>query len=462
VQFSKRIVAAEAFTGSPSVSGYTETPAFLKHTADGGFAAGMNLYFLHHWVHQPFDDKYQPGLGMGWWGTHFSRYQTWYKESKAFFTYLARCQMLLQQGSPVPLLAGRNDLYCSHRITPEADIYFVTNPFDEKLDGLVFPVVGGYGSGRDSDGGSSSSGSSNGSSGSSNSSGGSSNSSSGSSDGSGNGSSDGGSGNSNSSSSDNGSDSSISVQIWDSYTGKIYQTDDFYRTGDSVFVTLNLEKDQSAFVVFPLNKTYYATSPPFSSTSTPVVQAVSGKWRVTFIPKTDEKPFTKTLEKLVDFSKESDERLKYFSGTAVYENTVVIPAKTGISKKNTRIVLDLGEVHNMATVEINGKEVGVLWFPPFKVDITDYVKAGSNSLKISVTNTWVNRLIGDEQYPADFEWGTDRGVEGRAMRGFPDWFVKNSPRPEQRRKTFNVWYYYRKNSELQSSGLLGTVNILYE
>ncbi|MDR1022187.1 MAG: hypothetical protein LBL94_02785 [Prevotellaceae bacterium] len=121
------------------------------------------------------------------------------------------------------------------------------------------------------------------------------------------------------------------------------------------------------------------------------------------------------------------------------------------------MILDLGAVHDMATVEINGVEVGVLWFPPFQVDITAYVKAGTNSLKISVTNTWANRLIGDEQYPADFEWGTDRGKEGRAMKAFPEWFLRSEPRTEPRRKTFNLWYYYRKNSELRPAGLLGPV-----
>ena len=121
--------------------------------------------------------------------------------------------------------------------------------------------------------------------------------------------------------------------------------------------------------------------------------------------------------------------------------------------------MDLGTVYDMATVEINGKEVGVLWFPPFKIDITDYVKAGTNSLKISVTNTWANRLIGDEQYPADFEWGTDRAKEGRAMKTFPEWFLRNEPRTEQGRKTFNLWYYYRKDSALQPAGLLGPVTV---
>ncbi|MDR1223144.1 MAG: hypothetical protein LBL07_09780, partial [Tannerella sp.] len=97
--YGKNIIAAEAFTGRPEISRYTEDPAFLKHPADGSFVSGANWLFLHHWVHQPFDDRYQPGMGMGWWGTHFGRHQTWIKPAKAFFTYLSRCQMLLQQGA---------------------------------------------------------------------------------------------------------------------------------------------------------------------------------------------------------------------------------------------------------------------------------------------------------------------------------------------------------------------------
>jgi hypothetical protein len=111
----------------------------------------------------------------------------------------------------------------------------------------------------------------------------------------------------------------------------------------------------------------------------------------------------------------------------------------------------------MATVEINGTEVSVLWFPPFQVDITDHVKSGSNSVKISITNTRANRLIGDEQYSADFEWVSDRDKEGRARKAFPAWFLHNEPRMEQGRKTFNLWYYYRKDSTLRPAGLLGPV-----
>jgi hypothetical protein len=80
-------------------------------------------------------------------------------------------------------------------------------------------------------------------------------------------------------------------------------------------------------------------------------------------------------------------------------------------------------------------------------------------MEISVTTNWANRLIGDEQEPADFEWGDDRGEYGRAMKSFPDWFVQNKPRPSQGRKTFLLWYYYRNGSELKPAGLVGPVMI---
>ena len=128
---------------------------------------------------------------------------------------------------------------------------------------------------------------------------------------------------------------------------------------------------------------------------------------------------------------------------------------------NKRFVLDLGIMNDIAEVWVNGKHAGVCWYPPFVINITPYMKAGNNEISIAVTNNWANRLIGDEQYPADFEWGEDRGEElGRAMKAYPDWFIQNKPRPSQQRKTFNVWYYYRKDSPLQPAGLVGPVQII--
>lgn len=118
----KNIIGAEAFTSRPEHSAWTEDPAMLKYSADGAYCAGVNRLVLHHWVHQPFDDKYQPGLGMGWWGTHFNRYQTWFEPGKAFFQYLTRIQYMLQQGEEdieylcLDKIQGKSDVISSNML----------------------------------------------------------------------------------------------------------------------------------------------------------------------------------------------------------------------------------------------------------------------------------------------------------------------------------------------------------
>ncbi|MDR1493494.1 MAG: hypothetical protein LBT05_12335 [Planctomycetaceae bacterium] len=388
-EFGKPLVGAEAFTGRPETSKYTEDPAFLKHSADGGYASGANWYFLHHWVHQPFDDRYQPGMGMGWWGTHFSRHQTWLKPGKAFFTYLARCQMLLQQG--VSVASERN---VAHRSTPDAEIFFVINPERSTLEkAFAFPVKDRV------------------------------------------------------------------PELWDAYAGVIRRTRRWKADGDKTSVNLKLEPDESVFVVFPKDQNC-----PYSQLPTPeydvkneTAEEIRETWKVRFEPKLDA-PFVREFPALTDFSESSDPAVKYFAGTAVYEQTVEIPAEE--IGKNKRFVLDLGKLNDVASLKINGKDAGMLWNPPYKADATSLIRAGENRIAIEVTVNWANRLIGDEQEPADFEWGADRGDAGRAMKAFPDWFLKNQPRPSQGRKTFNIWYYYRKDSPLQPAGLLGPVRLL--
>ncbi len=96
---------------------------------------------------------------------------------------------------------------------------------------------------------------------------------------------------------------------------------------------------------------------------------------------------------------------------------------------------------------------------PWAVDIPEgLLKPKGNQLEIEVTNTWANRLIGDEQEPPDCEW-----LPGRRpvefLKAFPDWFVKGQPRPSKGRYCFTTWNYFKKDSPLLSSGLLGPVTI---
>jgi hypothetical protein len=208
-------------------------------------------------------------------------------------------------------------------------------------------------------------------------------------------------------------------------------------------------------------KVFYASGKEKTINTNPKpATEITGNWKVSFQPKLD-KPFEMDFPELIDFSKHSNREVNYFAGTATYHKTVNI--ESGLLEKGQKIMLDLGEMNDIAEVKVNGKNLGVLWYPPYSVDITDALEKGENNLEIAVTNNWANRLIGDEQEPADFEWGKDRGEKmGRAMLAYPDWFIKNEPRPSQGRKTFSIWYYYRPDSQLKPAGLVGPVKLVVE
>ena len=553
----RTVIGAEAFTGRPEVSKWQEHPAMLKLSCDGAFGAGVNRMILHHWVHQPFGDEYKPGMGMGWWGTHFGRNQTWFEPGKAFFQYIARSQSLLQRGESVadylsignptgtgdlvpvsavlrgdlkvvdkqivlpsgrkyPILVmpdsdkalpellekiepiaaqgvlivgnapkaspsltnypacdeqvqtlakkiwnhknvmqrnqldkaveaalggpdfnvvtpGIKDIRILHRRDGAADIYYIGNLNSKKTDFSVSLRVSGK-----------------------------------------------------------------QPEIWQAEDGSITPAASWSEDAGRTIVDLRLNPLQSVFIVLrspAAGKEHLASVDTTtlkddtkifindagetivqSSEAVDVsgktasgkdvkvsikplpAQSVDGPWEVSF----DESmgaPKTTTFAQLISWSKHDNPGIKYYSGTATYHKTISIP-KEWIHTKQ-RVILDLGEVANLATIHVNDKNLGVSWRPAYRADVTDAVKAGDNDLRIVVTNTWANRLIGDEQEPTDFDWGTDRGPKmGKAMAGYPDWFVKGQPRPSKGRKGFIVWSYFTKESELLPAGLIGPVKLI--
>jgi hypothetical protein len=140
--------------------------------------------------------------------------------------------------------------------------------------------------------------------------------------------------------------------------------------------------------------------------------------------------------------------VKYFSGTASYEKEIEIPAERLLNRRE--LWLDLGAVKNFAEVSLNGQDLGVLWKPPFHIDITAAAKTGANRLVVKVTNLWPNRLIGDEQLPEDREW------KGKRLGEWPQWVLDGKPSPTGR-LTFTTWHHWTKDSSLLPSGLLGPV-----
>jgi hypothetical protein len=153
--------------------------------------------------------------------------------------------------------------------------------------------------------------------------------------------------------------------------------------------------------------------------------------------------------------------VRHFAGTATYRLRFPTPAANAAAGE--RVYLDLGQVECIASVTLNGRDLGVLWHPPFRVEITDALRPGDNELAIAVSTTWHNRLVGDEREPADFDWGKDRGpTMGRALGAYPEWFLKNQPRPSTGRKAFVTWFYHREDTPLRPSGLLGPVKLQRE
>ena len=108
---------------------------------------------------------------------------------------------------------------------------------------------------------------------------------------------------------------------------------------------------------------------------------------------------------------------------------------------------------NFAEVRLNGRDLGILWKAPFRLDVSGSVKPGRNALVIRVTNLWPNRLIGDEQRVADVAWN------GATIREWPEWLTKGQPRPETGRVAFTTWRFYDKDSPLLESGLIGPVTV---
>ncbi len=127
-----------------------------------------------------------------------------------------------------------------------------------------------------------------------------------------------------------------------------------------------------------------------------VVQPISGNWQVTFDAALGGPKAPVTFTALTDWSQNADSCIRYYSGTARYAITFTNKVKV---KAGDKMFLDLGEVNNIASVKVNGVDCGVAWTAPYRVDITRAVKKGKNSLEIEVTNTWANRMIGDQRLP---------------------------------------------------------------
>jgi hypothetical protein len=402
-ELDQRIIGAEAFTTAPDLARWNEHPAWLKPIGDAAFCAGVNRMNTHHFVQQPWGPEYRPGNAMGQWGVHFGRYQTWWEPGKEWFRYLWRCQTLLQAGSIVPASEATSAV-CK---VSEGKLEVKSIHRRHKDADIYFIANLAKTAGT--------------------------------------------------------AQCSFPVQgrqpeLWDAVTATMRDLRAFEQGKGVTSIDIEFEPAQSFFIVFrnPLGEDRKA-GVNFPKLTT--VSELTGSWQVHFEPAWGG-PESVEFTNLDDWTTRPEHGIKYYSGTAVYRKTVHL---TQVPMGGTTY-LDLGVVNYLATVSVNGKKAGVVWTSPWRIDISSAIKAGDNKIEVAVTNVWANRLIGDEQEPADILWqeGDPRMKGGYFLREFPDWFLKHEQRPSKGRYTFTTWNYFAKDRQLSPSGLMGPVRIMTE
>jgi hypothetical protein len=219
-------------------------------------------------------------------------------------------------------------------------------------------------------------------------------------------------------------------ELWDPITGTTRAAAAWSQADGRTTLPLQFTPYGSMFIVFrkpsggPVAPGSQRNFPAYSS-----VQELTGPWTVHFDPHWGG-PESATFAELVSWTQRPEEGIKHFSGTAAYQKTFDLPEAA--RRLGQRLVLDLGEVKELAEVRLNGKNLGIIWAMPFRVDITDAIRATNNQLEIEVVNFWPNRIIGDQSLAA-----------------------------EKRRTRTNI-RKLTKDTPLMPSGLLGPVRVLAE
>lgn len=398
----RNIIEAEAFTGKPEFSQWRESPAWLKPIGDAAFSAGVNLMSLHRFVHQPWGDRWRPGNAMGQWGTHFDRTQTWWEPGAAWVKYLGRCQFMLQRGRVVE---APNDFSVE---APQGGLDLRSlHRIDEQSDiYFVANIARNGGQARCAFG-----------------------------------------------------VSGRQPELWDPVWGTIRDLPEFETRPGATVIPMTFAPAQSFFVVFR-RPSDPAKAGGKNFPEPKVGSELPGPWNVTF-DKRWGGPEKVVFERLEDWTARPEPEIKYFSGTAAYSQTFDLIRVDRPGRQ--RLSIDLGLVNHLARVILNGRDLGVVWCAPWRVAVpTGLMKTVRNEITIEVTNVWANRLIGDEQEPADCVWSPGHMGFGGFLQEFPEWFLKGKARPGKKRLTFTTWNYFTKDSPLAPSGLVGPVRVLIE
>jgi len=212
---------------------------------------------------------------------------------------------------------------------------------------------------------------------------------------------------------------------WNAVTGERRDLTEFVEVGGHTEIPIELEPMESGFVVFSKPATRSASKGGANFPRFETIVSLTAPWEIAFDPKWGG-PEQVTFSHLEDWSKRPEPAIRYYSGEAAYKTTFDCDS----ADSRLRYFIALGKVANIASVKLNGRDLGVAWCAPWRLAIPNgLLRPRGNVLEIVVANLWINRLIGDSDLP----------VEKRFT-----WITGNSFRPED---------------TLLESGLLGPVTL---
>lgn len=183
-------------------------------------------------------------------------------------------------------------------------------------------------------------------------------------------------------------------ELWHADNGTVEAADYSIKDGITT-VAYTFNPEESVFVVF--SKAATATSFQKTATVSKQITALNETWNVSFPPNLGA-PEKIALDKLISLSEHAEDGVKYFGGTATYSKEFTL-GKEWFGKTNSKFLLNLGIVKDIAEISVNGKSLGTLWKLPYQLDITSALKQGGNKIEVKVTNQWTNRITGDILHP---------------------------------------------------------------
>jgi hypothetical protein len=242
-------------------------------------------------------------------------------------------------------------------------------------------------------------------------------------------------------------DGSDQPELWIPVTGNIRSLTQYsYYENGRTMIPMRFEPYESFFVVFSYKKVEQPRN-SLLKTNFPKpkpIAIVNGPWDVSFDTVWGG-PKRIVFNKLEDWTQRSERGIKYYSGLATYTKSFDLP---DFHPSDGDIYLDLGAVHHIARIRLNGKDIGVIWTAPWRVKITNVVRPKDNHLEIEVANLWTNRLLGDQQEP-DANVRTVKWPSG-LLEG-KEWLAG--------RYTFTTKRFGKMKLPLLKSGLLGPITV---